>query len=84
MFRYSDGNKIRLYTAIGETIRKRREEAGASRTKLAARIGVSDAMLDRIEEGITPCPIHVLVRLADAFDCSLDSLVPVLTDEAAA
>jgi transcriptional regulator with XRE-family HTH domain len=79
-----DGNRIRLYSAVAESIRAKRLAGKLTQEKLASIIGVSKGQLAKIEEGGTSCPLHVVVALADAFDCTLDDLVPVLTDEAAA
>lgn len=79
-----DGNRIRLYAAVAETVRAKRLAGKLTQERLAAMIGVSKGQFAKIEEGLTSCPLHVVVALADAFDCTIDELVPVLTDEAAA
>ncbi len=76
---FPDGKKIRLYAAVGARIACYREEAGLSQAQLGERIGVSKAQLGKIEDG-QGCPLHVLVALADAYDVTLDDLVPVLIE----
>lgn len=82
--KYPDGNRIRLYACVAEVLKKRREEEGFTLRDLEEEIGVSHSTLAKIEEGTTACPLHVLVALAYVYDCTLDDLVPVIPDEAAA
>lgn len=82
--KYPDGNRIRLYASVAAALRARRDEEGFTLRELEAEIGVSHSTLAKIEEGTTACPLHVLVALADIYDCTLDDLVPVIADEAAA
>lgn len=76
-------SRIHLHAAIGRAIQSRRVEAGLSLRAIAPHVGVSSNFLDKIEEGVSPCPIHVLVALANVFDCTLDDLVPVGAEVAA-
>lgn len=75
--RHPEADRVRLHATVGRTIRLKRAAAGISLRMLAPLVGVSTNYLDKIEEGQSPCPLHVLVRLADVFDCTLDDLVPV-------
>jgi transcriptional regulator with XRE-family HTH domain len=77
--RHPDGDRLRLYRSVAREIQSHREAAGLSVPVVAKRIGVSTTQLSKIEEGIA-CPLHVLVALADVFDCTLDDLVPVLVE----
>jgi transcriptional regulator with XRE-family HTH domain len=79
-----DGNRIRLYAAIGETVRAKRVGGKFTLEALSRATKISKSQLAKVEEGLTSCPAHVLVALADAFDCTLDDLVPVLTVESEA
>lgn len=81
---YPDAERIRLYAAVGATLRAKRKEAGMSVPSLAASIGVSASTLINYENGTTPPTLHALYRATMAFDCTLDDLVPVLVDGAAA
>ncbi len=81
--RYPDGKKIRLYAAVGVRLAAFREGANMTLTVLAQRTGLSKSQLSKIEDG-QACPLHVLVALADAYDVTLDELVPVLTETRAA
>lgn len=81
--KHPDGKRIRLYGAVARCLQGKREAAGLTLQALAERTGVTKAMLSKIEDG-QACPLHVLVTLADVYDCSLDELVPVLTDVRAA
>ncbi len=70
----------RLYDAVGRTICEMRVAAGMTQVDLARQVGMASGTLHRIEEGVIPCPLHHLVAMADVFDCSLDAIVPILTD----
>lgn len=77
--RYSDGRRVALYAAIGNAIRKHREEAGLTVREVAVTIGVHPSTLSGYEGGYS-IPLHSIVSLADVFDCTLDDLVPVLAE----
>lgn len=77
-----DGNKIRLYSAVGARLAHLRDVANLTLTQLEKKSGICKSQLSKIEEG-GACPLHVLVALADVYDVTLDEMVPVLTDEAA-
>ena len=79
-----DGKRLRLYDAVGRALHQRRNGAGLSVATFAKTLGISADYLSKIEGGETACPLHVLVDIAHELDVSLDSLVPVLTDEGAA
>lgn len=81
--RYPDGNKIRLNALIGREIRGRREAAKLTLRELAPAAGVSWSYLEKIETGISPCPVHVLISLANAFGCTIDDLVREAAEKAA-
>lgn len=74
-----DGNRIRLYASIAETVRAKRVGGKITQEALAKAAGMSKGQYAKLEEGITSCPVHVLVAIAEVLDCSLDELVPVLT-----
>ncbi len=71
-----DGKRIAFNAKVGVTLKAARMKSGASLRVLAGRVGVSSGTLDRIEEGITPCPLYVLAQIAEALDVTLDELVP--------
>lgn len=77
--KYSD-NDMRLYRAVGKQISLRRAEWEYSRAALEALAGMRSGSLAHIEAGDTACPLHTLAQLAEVFDCTLDDLVPVLTE----
>lgn len=82
--RYPDGNRIRLYAAIGAQLKRRREELGLTMRAMAETIGTTHGAVSNFEDGALAQPIHILVAYAEAFDCSLDAIVPVLIDQRAA
>lgn len=71
---------IELNISVGATIERAREAAGLSKNELGALAGAKGEFLGRIERGDAPCPLHVLVGIADALDTTLDALVPVNID----
>lgn len=61
---------------LGARIRARREELRFNQDELAARTGMAQNVISRLERGVTPNPgKDVLVRLARALHCSIDWLV---------
>lgn len=72
--------KTRLYAAVANEVRTRRESAQMTQADLAKALGTSHATINKLESGDQAPALHVLVSLADHFDCTLDDLVPVLTD----
>lgn len=77
--RHPEAHKTRLYAAVGRELTSHREAAGLSIEALAKRTGISRSQLFKVEDG-APCPLHMLVALADVYDCTIDELVPVLVD----
>lgn len=78
--RHPEMAKTRLFTAVGDAVRKRRVSAGLTQAALAKSVGTSQATINKLEAGSQAPPLFVLVTLAEHFDCTLDDLVPVLTD----
>ncbi len=76
-----DAKEFALNHRVGRAIRRYREEADLSRARLAAMTGLSVTTIERCENGDQPMPLIGLVALADAFDVTLDDLVPVEVDE---
>ncbi len=70
-----------LYTRVGVAIRRLRREACLTAREFARRVGVTETHVERVEDGTTPCSLHLLVAIADEFDTTLDELVPVAIDE---
>ena len=70
-----------MYIRVGEAIRAARREECISSADLADRIGCSATHMQKIETAETPCSLHMLVRIAEELDLSLDELVPVAIDE---
>lgn len=66
---------VDLDTAIADRLRCERDARGWSLADLAARSGVSKAMISKIERGETSPTAALLVRLAAAFDLTLAGLL---------
>lgn len=61
---------------VKDKIRENRKEMGLSSAALAAMVGVSPANMSRYEHGyILTIPDHVLQKLSDVFDCTVEDLV---------
>ncbi|NHC24332.1 helix-turn-helix domain-containing protein [Nocardioides sp. IC4_145] len=65
---------LELETAIGHNARRLRQQHGLSVAETAARIGISKAMLSKIENAQTSCSLTTLSRLATAFEVPVTSL----------
>jgi ribosome-binding protein aMBF1 (putative translation factor) len=64
---------VRLATAlrVGMAIRDAREEAALTQTELAARMGVAQSALSRIEAGRANITVEMLTRIASALGAPL-------------
>lgn len=61
---------------FGQRVAQLRQERGWSQNDLAARAGINQSYLSKIESGERPTPsILVVWKLAKAFNISVDSLV---------
>lgn len=71
--RYHDRRRAELRVALytGIAIRDARGEAGLSQTELAARIGIAQSALSRIEAGRANLTLGTLQRVTDALGLSL-------------
>ena len=63
-----------LERAIGAQVRRIRQSSGLTLAEMAARIGISKAMLSKIENAQTSCSLTTLARLAGALDVPVTSL----------
>lgn len=66
--------ELELETAIAQNVRRLRRQQGVSVGDMASRVGISKAMLSKIENAQTSCSLATLSRLANAFDVSVTSL----------
>lgn len=63
-------------TTFGDRLRTLREEAQLSQYTLSERSGVPRTMIAGYEQGRNECPtVPVLLKLADALQCSADLLL---------
>lgn len=61
--------------ALGERMKQLRKEAGWSQAELGERVGTDSQRISRYENGrITPS-LEAIVRIAEAFDVSIDYLL---------
>ena len=67
--------ELALESAIGANVRALRRRHDLSVTVLADRIGISKAMLSKIENAQTSCSLGTLARLAAGLDVPVSALV---------
>ncbi len=66
--------ELELESAIAHNVRRLRRQEGLSVGDMATKVGISKAMLSKIENAQTSCSLSTLARLATAFDVSVTSL----------
>lgn len=66
--------ELALEEAIARNVRQFRQQLGLSVGEMADRIGISKAMLSKIENAQTSCSLATLARLAAGFDVPATSL----------
>ena len=66
--------ELELESAIAHNVRRLRRQEGLSVGDMAAKVGISKAMLSKIENAQTSCSLSTLAALATAFDVSVTSL----------
>jgi len=66
--------QLALEEAIAGNVRRLRSQLGLSVGEMATRIGISKAMLSKIENAQTSCSLATLARLAEGFDVPVTSL----------
>lgn len=71
----ADHKTYRMRSNFGENVKRLRKQQGWSQAELAARVGVHLNHINRIETGRTIAAIDVGVKLAEAFEVTLDYLV---------
>lgn len=64
----------RLERTIAVEVRRLRLASGLTLAEMAARVGISKAMLSKIENAQTSCSLTTLAQLADALDVPVTSL----------
>lgn len=73
--REDDGEILELESAIAENVRRLRAQHGLSVADMAARIGISKAMLSKIENAQTSCSLSTLASLARGLDVPATTLL---------
>ncbi|TLS47696.1 helix-turn-helix domain-containing protein [Streptomyces montanus] len=66
--------KLELEVVIGRQVREYRTAAGLSVAEMAARVGISKAMLSKIENAQTSCSLTTLGRLATGLGVPVTAL----------
>jgi transcriptional regulator with XRE-family HTH domain len=72
---HTEGVATKLSIVVGENLRHLRRKSGLSLEQLAAKSGVSRAMLGQIETGKSAPTINLLGRIAEALKVSVPSLI---------
>ncbi len=81
IFAEDSGFRRRLNENVGREIRALRRELGIGKRSMAEKCLTSESTIDKIEAGVMACPLHLLVRIADELDTTLDALVPIMAGE---
>lgn len=68
------GQALELEVVIGRQVREYRAAAGLSIAEMAARVGISKAMLSKIENAQTSCSLTTLGRLATGLGIPVTAL----------
>ncbi|MBX5486399.1 MAG: XRE family transcriptional regulator [Mycolicibacterium hassiacum] len=66
--------ELEIEAAIGRNVRQLRLQHGLTVAEMAARIGISKAMMSKIENAQTSCSLSTLALLAKGFDVPVTSL----------
>jgi transcriptional regulator with XRE-family HTH domain len=66
--------ELALEEAIGRNVRQLRHQYGLSVAEMAERVGISRAMLSKIENAQTSCSLATLARLAEGLDVPVTTL----------
>jgi transcriptional regulator with XRE-family HTH domain len=67
-------DQLALEEAIARNVRQLRQQQGLSVAEMADRIGISKAMLSKIENAQTSCSLSTVARLAEGLDVPVTSL----------
>src|SRR5215213_1906532 len=66
--------ELEFEAAIGRNVRQLRQQQGLTVGETAARVGISKAMMSKIENAQTSCSLSTLALLAKGFDVPVTSL----------
>ncbi len=66
----------RLYRQIGEKLKEYRKKSGISRDAVCGALGISPAMLFKLEKGDTRFPLEWLMLFCRVYEVSLHELLP--------
>jgi transcriptional regulator with XRE-family HTH domain len=69
-------NEESLYRAVGESIRRRREEMQMTQSRLGAEAGVLRTSVTNIEAGRQRPPLHLLFKICAALGVETSTLIP--------
>ena len=67
-------DELEIEAAIGQNVRALRQQHGLTVADMATRVGISKAMLSKIENAQTSCSLSTLALLAKGFDVPVTSL----------
>lgn len=75
----------RLYLAVGQKIRKIREDQSLlgkklTQGKLADDVGLERTSITNIEQGNQKLPLHILYRICNALNVPLEAVLPPLSE----
>ncbi|MEZ5428727.1 MAG: helix-turn-helix transcriptional regulator [Pyrinomonadaceae bacterium] len=65
-----------LYREIGRRIFEERDKKGFTQAELASKVSLTRTSITNIEKGKQKILVHVLIRIAEALEVNLESLIP--------
>lgn len=69
-------NEEILYRAVGESIRRQREEMQMTQSRLGAEAGVLRTSVTNIEAGRQRPPLHLLFKICTALGVETSTMIP--------
>lgn len=69
-------NEERLYSQLGEQIKKQREGKGLTQSTLADLIGVERTSITNIEKGRQRAPLHMVYKFCAVLKIQIEELLP--------
>ncbi|MDP9475224.1 MAG: helix-turn-helix domain-containing protein [Actinomycetota bacterium] len=73
-------NEELLYRAVGERVRRRREEVQMTQSRLGAEAGVLRTSVTNIEAGRQRPPLHLLFKICAALGVETSTMMPANVD----
>lgn len=73
-----ESEKRQFYESVGKKIKRARTLYGINQAALGGKVGISRVSIVNIEGGKQMPPVHVIWRMAETFNISIENLFPTL------